>query len=294
MAPERRPQTLAEMADLLDEYGIDPEMIDTCREAAALVDDPNGRSRIGGLPSLPLGAEWPRVEGVALAHVASIRLDDLPPNVRPAADGELSIFIGAQDWWDDAPRPRFAVVHTPAAELGPPTQPPIGEPWITPEDAAGTDADLLPVWVEIPLAARPVVNLDWEAGMPYPGYMHDRFYEDDLDALEALDQDLRRVDPDAPQEGHAVLGAPAASDAFDGEIPVLIQLNSDKSWSEHGSEAGKAGEAWIFNDCWVLLVRGDPDAFRAGDFSSLQADYTTVWYSRGPFDEDDDLDEQNG
>ncbi len=262
--PERRPQNLDEMRALMAERGIDSRAADTCREAAALVDDPAGRSRIGGLPRLARGTAWPNGPIGPFSHVASIRLNDLPAGIRPAADGELAIFMGEDEWWPEAePAPNFAVIHTPAASLGEPTAAP-----------AGTET-----WTALPLGVRPVVNLPWDAGMPYGQILDAYFDEDDVDAIEALGQELRAVDPEAPEEGHAVLAAPAGLSDDDPDRPVLIQLNSAKTFEEHA-------DGWCFMDVGVLLLRGEETAFRAGRFDALVPDYTTSWYSRGPFDDE--------
>ena len=270
MSSLRRPQSLDELRELLVARDLDPELADTARIAAALVEDPAGRSRIGGLPRLAEGVAWPTAIDGPIPHVASIRLEDLPAEVRPAADGELAIFVGADRWWADQHDSNFAVIHTPAAALGEPTPSPVFD---VREDlehqeqrrAAGDDPQ--PIWREQPLAPRVVVALPWEGGMPSPAIVTEHFDEDDVDGFEELAIELNELDPHGTERGHLVFGAPAERNHDDpGDGPVLIQLSSDLACGQHGDEA------WLFGDLDLVALCGDAAAFRAGDFSSLEID----------------------
>lgn len=61
-------------------------------------DSPIGASRIGGLPDLPPGVEWPRIEGRSLSFLAQIRLEELrglPGAEELPASGLLVFFYDA-------------------------------------------------------------------------------------------------------------------------------------------------------------------------------------------------------
>lgn len=62
-------------------------------------DSPIGGSRIGGLPDLPPGVEWPRIEGWSLSFLAQVRLADLrglPGTEDLPASGLLAFFYDAE------------------------------------------------------------------------------------------------------------------------------------------------------------------------------------------------------
>lgn len=62
---------------------------------------PAGRSKLGGLPDLPAGAEWPRRGVKPLAFVAQIDLDEASRYIREKTtppSGLLSFFYEADEW----------------------------------------------------------------------------------------------------------------------------------------------------------------------------------------------------
>jgi uncharacterized protein YwqG len=78
---------------------------------------PVGASSVGGQPDLPAGAAWPSRQGVPLAYVAQIRLEDVAPfdsaHALPAR-GLLSFFYdAAQETYGGSPADRggFSVVY---------------------------------------------------------------------------------------------------------------------------------------------------------------------------------------
>lgn len=127
---ELRPQSRAELAQLLEGIGLTPD------EAAALAADAlwgillepggSGVSRLGGAPVLPAGTPWPAADGRALTHLATIALDELPAvegREHLPSGGLLSFFADLSEEGelyepiepgDDWGRDRVAVVHTPA------------------------------------------------------------------------------------------------------------------------------------------------------------------------------------
>jgi hypothetical protein len=80
-----------------------------------LVPDPNGSSRLGGLPDLPADVAWPRGAKAPLSFVAQVDLATLPPSALPEA-GLLSFFYDLAEMpWDHTPGTPapIAVIHTP-------------------------------------------------------------------------------------------------------------------------------------------------------------------------------------
>jgi uncharacterized protein YwqG len=86
-----------------------------------VVDDtfPLGRTRLGGLPDVPAGFEWPRFRGVPQSFIAQIRFDEVVAfdqrKVLPSA-GLLTFFYAAidQPWgFDPADRGGWQVTFTP-------------------------------------------------------------------------------------------------------------------------------------------------------------------------------------
>lgn len=107
------------------------EILELARPCVHLVADPvgsadlpTGTSRIGGLPDLPPGTEWPLWKGEPQAFLAQLDLADvagLPGTEVLPPDGFLAFFYTArQDTWgfDPDDRGSWAVVHvTPGSRL---------------------------------------------------------------------------------------------------------------------------------------------------------------------------------
>lgn len=252
------------MRALLASRGLDPRLADLCRPAAALIEDPQGRSRIGGLPRLARDVDWPTGVYGHLPHLASIALDDLPEFARPGLDGELAIFLVDGTTYPLEPGLHFAFVHTPANQLGDFTAaPPVQEESI---DPTGNHASFH-LWTEIRLAARPMVAVPWEPGMGVPHWVEEHVTDEEYEGLDQLIDELEQHDPAGGESGHLVFGADSLiREESPEDPPLLIQLDSQRTYWEHGDGA------WILGDVWHLAIRGDVDAFRRGDFSGVTLD----------------------
>lgn len=96
-----------------------------------------GRSRLGGVPELPVGVEWPQLGGKALVPLASIDCAELPAEADDRdllpADGTLLIFAALHDdeherplllFREEAPAGVVRVLHLPSGTATQPVEPP--------------------------------------------------------------------------------------------------------------------------------------------------------------------------
>ncbi len=103
--------------------------------------------------------------------------------------------------------------------------------------------------------------------MPTPQWVEQRVSEEEYEALVELTHELEEREPAGGESGHLVFGADALISAESPhDPPLLIQLDSKRSYWEYGDGA------WILGDVWHLAIRGDVDAFRRGDFSGVELD----------------------
>lgn len=76
---------------------------------------PPGGTRLGGLPDLPAGVEWPAIGDRSLSFVAQVRLSEVAGNGLLPKGGLLSFFV--LDEWGDGESPGYlekaVVLHTP-------------------------------------------------------------------------------------------------------------------------------------------------------------------------------------
>ncbi|WP_165164705.1 DUF1963 domain-containing protein [Corynebacterium qintianiae] len=100
------------LAYLIEEIGLEP---------GEVAEVPLGSSRVGGLPDLPKGAEWPAGPGgMSYAFIAQINLAELRDAVGDAPglpeSGLLSFFWDPEGGYDAAPE-NSRVIYTPDGEL---------------------------------------------------------------------------------------------------------------------------------------------------------------------------------
>ncbi len=102
---------------------------------ATEVDLKPGSSRLGGTPDLPEGTAWPQCNGIPMALLAQLRLQDLTPydiNGRLPKSGILYFFYEAREqaWgFDPKHRGHWAVIyHDGDLDKLRPTEPPAGLP----------------------------------------------------------------------------------------------------------------------------------------------------------------------
>jgi hypothetical protein len=118
------------------------------RDIAVLDRLPIGASRFGGLPDLPPGIEWPRVEGKLLPFLAQVNLADLPASKESVlpSDGWLYVFGRFDNDHEDQP---VAVLHHrgPATQLVRAARPAKSEVW--------PDWMNITVYEVVPLIVRP-------------------------------------------------------------------------------------------------------------------------------------------
>jgi uncharacterized protein YwqG len=119
-----------ELQELLDELGLNRAAGEIARLARTGwrlttkrvrdADLPVGTSRIGGLPDLPPGVSWPEWQGLPLAFIAQIRLEDLDDDDNPLPAGGLLSFVydAEQRTWgfDPADRGSWRVFYFDTAE----------------------------------------------------------------------------------------------------------------------------------------------------------------------------------
>lgn len=120
IANRSMPDMKQEIFDLLEEHGLSHvrariarHMKESIRVIAHNIDDdspPVGSSRIGGLPDVPEGFEWPVYQGEPLSFIAQLRLSDLAalvPRGQLPKDGLLSFFFDStQMAWGFSPQHR--------------------------------------------------------------------------------------------------------------------------------------------------------------------------------------------
>ncbi len=106
---------------------VAPELANLALPSIRLLTQPDGesftvgRTRVGGLPDLPSGVEWPRWNGASLAFVAQINLGEAAPyDVEKAlpTSGMLYFFYDAEQQVygsNPAERDGFRVIYHPAA-----------------------------------------------------------------------------------------------------------------------------------------------------------------------------------
>jgi uncharacterized protein DUF1963 len=94
-AIERPPASTIELAGLLGQFGLSPDLAQQAAWGLVLASGGRGRSRLGGRAELPDGMAWPVHEGRVLTHLATIVLSELPDfdgrDALPAA-GDLLFF----------------------------------------------------------------------------------------------------------------------------------------------------------------------------------------------------------
>ena len=79
---------------------------------ANLGDLPLGHSRIGGVPDLPPGVEWPTVDGKKVPFIAQLNLADFPATHRLLpADGHLFVFVLVHNDYAHRPPPTTVFLY---------------------------------------------------------------------------------------------------------------------------------------------------------------------------------------
>lgn len=94
MSPEQRDRCVAKVEDpaLRKAAEENPDCLHPC---VWLVKDDGGPLEAGGRPKLPVGREWPRVEGKPLVYLLSIDAAQLPEwSPLPRDAGRLLLFVG--------------------------------------------------------------------------------------------------------------------------------------------------------------------------------------------------------
>lgn len=91
----QRAASLDDVRDLCAELGLAAcadEAEAAARASIRLTRNADGSSRLGGLPDVPAGFEWPRWEGEELAFLGQVQLDELPESSLPRR-GTLLFFF---------------------------------------------------------------------------------------------------------------------------------------------------------------------------------------------------------
>lgn len=128
---DRPPRDRAELAALLEAFGLSGALADEAAVGYALVAGGSGRSRLGGVPELPEGIAWPACDGRPLTHLATIDLAEVPGDDRLPSNDLLAFFADLSDEGElfepvlvaDDERVRVIEVAADAA-----TMPPAGAP----------------------------------------------------------------------------------------------------------------------------------------------------------------------
>lgn len=124
-------------------------------------------SRIGGLPLLGPGVDWPRYDGVPLAFLAQVRLDPLEGAAMVLGlprTGLLSFFydVNGQPWgFDPKDRGAFAILYT---------EDPEGTPATPYPDDFPPDSRISPVSI----APEPTVTLPTPGSRAFPSHLLNR------------------------------------------------------------------------------------------------------------------------
>lgn len=215
-------------------------------------------SKIGGLPNLPAGVEWPSNNGMAMAFLCQISMAELPPDAplrQALPEGYLYFFYDSEQgtWgYDPADLGSWKVVYSPV----PPPH--------AVRDAPGSfDAD--EIYCEKPIAFKPILSLPSEERLEaIPGIEPSEALYEELDEL--------RQSIYAGQPHHQIGGYP---DVIQGDIMELkCELVSNglfcgdaSGYSDPRAAALAAGAAE-----WQLLLQLDTDdetGFMWGDCGLL-------------------------
>ncbi|HRE89109.1 MAG TPA: YwqG family protein, partial [Myxococcota bacterium] len=111
-------------------------------------DSPLGSAKVGGQPDLPADLPWPKRNGRALEHAATLDFDAAPPiEGVPRIAGRLVFFYDEKNLPfgdEDEGEPGWAVVHVPSGAATVRTKPPRGTKTFKPSTLVPTVEQTLP------------------------------------------------------------------------------------------------------------------------------------------------------
>ncbi len=214
-------------------------------------DTPGGFSRLGGLPDLPAGVDWPSWKGEPLAFLAQIAIAELPADnfVRAAVkEGYLYFFYDQeQSTWgfDPADIGSWRVIHS--------TSSPEPE-----RDALGLDDDF--IYAEKPVQFKPIASLPdsqrLEDQLASEGADDDDEDEDLEDLHDAL-YDEKVAAYDGPM--HQMGGFPYVVQNDTMELECQLASNGLYCGDSSGYEDPRAASLEKGAPEWRLLLQLDSD-----------------------------------